>query len=257
MLATLVSLVATSYAAWYIERYETMAVYPFDSTYATPDASGEPRMQETWVQAADGARLLVWRAAPETGKPTILYLMGNAGGLKERSDRFRRLLDRGFGVVAPAYRGSSGSTGRPEENVLVADALTLARAETGPLVLYGESLGAAVAIRIAAEGLGQRLVLEAPFTSVTDLLQAQYPGEDLAHLVTQKWDSLAAVPRVTLPLLVVHGDRDRLVPFEMGRRIHDRAGSRVKRLLKVRGAGHSGLWTVETQVALFDFLDEG
>ncbi len=256
MLAMLVSLVGTSYVAWYIERYEKMAVYPFDSTYATPDASGEPRLHETWVETTDGARLLVWRADPAPGKPTILYLMGNAGGLRERSERFRRFLDRGFGIVALAYRGSSGSTGRPEEAVLVADALALARSEAGPLVLYGESLGAAVAIRVAAEGVGRRLILEAPFTSVPDLLHAQYPGEDLSHLVTQRWDSLATIEHVTLPLLVVHGDRDHLVPFEMGRRIHDRAGSKEKRFLKVTGAGHSGLWTVDTQLALFDFLSE-
>lgn len=257
MLNTLLTLVATSYIAWYIERHEMATVYPFDTTHATPADAGEPRLTETRFTTDDGETLVVWRADPAPGRPTVLYFPGNAGGLKERGDRFRRFLDRGYGVIAPAYRGSSGSTGAPDEAALVHDALALARAENArPLILYGESLGAAVAIRVAAEGLGARVVLEAPFTSVPELMQAQFPSERLDHLITQRWESFRVAHRITQPLLIVHGDRDPLVPFAMGQRIHDTAASRQKRLLRIAGAGHTGLWTVEVQRALFAFLDE-
>lgn len=254
MLNALFTVLTTSYAAWYLERFELAVIYPFDETYATPAEVGVPGLTETRVVTPDGADLVVWRRAPDTGKPTVIYFPGNAGTLKDRADRFRRLAERGFGVVAPAYRGSSGSTGDPDETRLLADARLVAAGVQGPVVLYGESLGAAVAIRLGAEGLGDRIVLEAPFTSVADLVAAQFPTEDLAHLITQRWDSLSAVGEVRQPLLIVHGDTDRTVPLAMGMRILGAAGSADKSLITVPGYGHTGLWTVEVQERVYTFL---
>ena len=257
MLNTAFFVFFTSYVAWYIEQFETAAIYPFDKTHASPIAAGEPRLTEQTFETHDGERLVIWRAAPRPGQPTILYFSGNAGGLKERSDRFRGFIDRGFGVIAPAYRGSSGSTGTPDEAVLINDARELAAAVIAqPLILYGESLGAAVAIRLAAEGIGSRVVLEAPFTSIPDLLTVQYPAETLDHLITQKWESHLYVAGLTQPLLIVHGARDRLVPLAMGERLFRAAGSLQKRFLKIEDRGHSGVWTAEMQSALFDFLTD-
>lgn len=256
MLNTAMFILTTSYVAWYFEHHEINAVYPFDTTYATPTTAGEPRLNEVVFETEDGESLILWRAAAETGKPTVLYFSGNAGGLKERSDRFRQFLDQGFGVVAPAYRGSSGSTGAPEEMALLADARAVAQAEdTGTLVLYGESLGTAVAIRLAAEGIGQKVVLESPFTSIPDLIMVQHPAETLDHLITQRWESHLYIADVTQPLLVVHGDQDRLVPFAMGETIFGTAGSTDKELMKISDKGHAGLWTTEVQAAVVAFLD--
>ncbi|NNE81949.1 MAG: alpha/beta hydrolase [Silicimonas sp.] len=256
MLKTALFVFATSYVAWYIERHEIAAIYPFDKTYASPDAAGEPRMSEETFLTDDGERLVLWRAKAKVGQPTVLYFTGNAGGLKERSERFRRLIDRGFGVVAPAYRGSSGSTGTPNEMTLLGDARAVARAEMSPnLIIYGESLGAAVAIRLGAEGIGSKIVLEAPFTSIRALLLAQYPAEQLDHLITQKWENHLHIPALTQPLLIVHGDRDRLVPMAMGEQLFAAAGSTDKTFLRIDGKGHSGLWTVGMQSRLFAFLN--
>lgn len=255
MLNTIVLFLATSYVAWYMEQFELLAVYPFDDTYATPEAAGVPHLKETQFQATDGTELIVWRADAAAGQPTILYFSGNAGALRDRADRFERLTERGYGVIAPAYRGSSGSDGEPEENLLLADARAVARAVEGPLVLYGESLGAAVAIRLAADGVGDALVLEAPFTSLPDLVSAQYPAEDLDHLITQRWNSLAAVGGVRQPLLVIHGENDRVVPVAMGQEIFHAAGSARKKFLRVSAQGHQGLWTVEVQTALYRFFE--
>lgn len=258
MLTAAFFVLTTSYVAWYFENHELSAVYPFDATYATPASAGEPRLMETTFATDDGETLVLWQSAAQPGKPTVLYFTGNAGGLKERSHRFRHLIDQGFGVVAPAYRGSSGSTGKPEEQVLLADARAVARAEhTEDMVIYGESLGSAVAIRLAAEGFGARVVLEAPFTSIPDLILAQHPAEQLDHLITQRWDSEQHVSAVKQPLLVIHGDRDRLVPIAMGETIFGSAGSQEKKLVKVADKGHAGLWTVEVQAAVFAFVDGG
>ena len=255
MLNTLFSVLTTSYVAWYLERFEIEAVYPFDETYAAPDEAGVPGLIETRVAMADGAEIVVWRVEAAEGQPTVLYFAGNAGTLMDRAKRFRGLSERGYGLVAPAYRGSSGSTGKPDETLLMEDARLIAEGVAEPIVLYGESLGAAVAIKLAAEGVGQRLVLEAPFTSVTELVAAQFPAEELEHLITQRWNSLEAVDAVSQPLLVIHGEDDAVVPFRMGQSILDAAGSAEKTLIAVEGRGHTGLWD-EVQERLFLFLDQ-
>ena len=256
MLKATLFFAATSYFAWYLQQHETLLVYPFDATYATPAAAGEPRLTEHKVTTEDGEQLVMWRAEAAEGKATILYFSGNGGGLKERADRFRHLIDRGYGIVAPAYRGSSGSTGKPSEELLLDDARAFARLDgASPVVIYGESLGTALAIRLAAEGIGERIVLEAPFTSIPDLLIAKYPDEDLDHLVTQRWESSRYIGSVAQPLLVIHGDQDRLVPVEMGERIFGAASSTEKRFLKLRDKGHDDLWTGQMQEVLFEFLE--
>ena len=257
MLKTAALIIATSYFAHYLERFETAMVYPFDATHVSPETAGEPRLTETREVTSDGEKLVIWRALAAPGRPTIFYLPGNAGGLKDRAERFRRLIDRGYGIVAVGYRGSSGSTGLPEEDALIADALALASAETAkPLVLYGESLGTAMAIRLAARGIGDAIVLEAPFTSLVELVGIQYPNEDLGHLVTQRWESERHIANVTLPLLIFHGSGDRVVPIDMGRRLFAKAGSSQKHFLEIGDRGHTGLWTIDAQTALYDFLNE-
>lgn len=254
MLTPLVLVLSTSYIAWYMEQHELAAVYPFDTTYATPTDAGAPKLVETAFETDDGARLIVWRAAASAGQPTIVYFPGNSGALKDRADRFQRFVEAGFGVVAPAYRGSSGSTGTPEEMVLLADAVAVVADVRGTTVLYGESLGAAVAIQLAADGIGDAVVLEAPFTSLVDLVATQFPMEDLSSLLTQRWDSIATVGSVAQPLMVIHGEADRVVPFEMGQSIFDAAGSPDKMFVAVRDHGHAALWTAPVETELFAFL---
>ncbi len=252
--ALLVTL-TTSYVAWFIERHELRVVYPFDSAYSTPDTAGEARLKETRFPTDDGEELIVWRAEAAAGKPTVLYLPGNAGTLSDRAWRYGRMLDQGFGVVAPAYRGSSGSSGAPTEATLTADALALAESiEARPLILYGESLGTAIAIKLAADGVGDALVLEAPFTSIPELVARQYPAENVGHLFTQIWDSAGRASGVTQPLLVVHGEADTLVPLDMGQTIFAAASSAQKDLVVVPDQGHHAMWTSPVQDAVFAFL---
>lgn len=256
MLKSLLLTLATSYFAWYMERHETAMIYPFDPTYATPEQAGEPRLSETRITTRDGEELIVWQATARHGRPTLMYFPGNSGNLEDRAERFGRLIDRGYGITALAYRGSSGSSGEPEETVLTEDAVRLAQAQPGrPLVLYGESLGTAVAIKLASKGIGDALILEAPFTSFSDVVAFQYPHEQLDHLLTQRWDSLSSVGSVSQPLLVIHGAHDRLVPIKMGQQIFDRAASAEKYFAQFPGRGHGSLWAMESEEMLYRFLD--
>lgn len=255
MIGLFIAVLSTSYIAWYIENFEIAAVYPFDQAYATPSDAGASSLEERVFTTPDGERLIVWHAAASEARPTIVYFSGNAGSLKDRATRFSELTKNGFGLIAPAYRGSSGSSGKPEKSDLVADALTIVtQSAAEPLYLYGESLGAAVAIELAAQGVGDALVLEAPFTSLIDLVSAQYPAESLEHAITQRWNNISNISKVHQRLLVIHGKEDDLVPFSMGKAVFDAAASPDKTFLAVEDHGHTSLWTAQVKQTLFSFL---
>lgn len=252
----------TTYAEWFIRTYEMRAVYPFDETHVLPADAGENRLSEVVLNTPDGEALILWVAAPEPGSATILYLPGNAGNLAARVTRFSYFLDRGFGVVALGYRGSSGSTGRPDEAALTRDAVqtfdALARLVMpldGPVILYGESLGTAMAVKIAVARQVDAVVLEAPFTSFVELGESQYPELDLARILTQIWDTAAIIAGMDAPLLVLHGTDDKVVPFAQGQLVYELAGSRQKWLRPLQGVGHQGIWAAGGIRAIQEFLD--
>ena len=252
----------TTYAEWFIKTYELRAVYPFDETRILPADAGEARLDEMIMQTPDGEALVLWVAAPKPGAPTILYLPGNAGNLANRASRFSYFIDQGFGVVALGYRGSSGSTGTPDEAALTLDAFLafdsladLAAPLDGPVFLYGESLGTAMAAKIAADRQADGVVLEAPFISFVDLGKSQYPNLDLSSILTQFWDTGAIIGDIEEPLLVMHGTEDKLVPFEQGKLVYELAGSAEKWLLPLDGGGHQDIWANGGLQAMQDFFD--
>ncbi len=247
---------ASSYMVWYLERFELKMVYPFDPTYSTPAEAGEARLRETRFVQADGTQVITWNATAAPGKPTLLYLPGNAGSLSSRTAKFSTFIDNGFGLVAMAYRGSSGSEGAPDEETLTADAQAIASSvDAMPLVLYGESLGTSLAVKLAAQGIGDAVVLEAPFTSIVDVVETQFPLDDLNDLLTQRWLSIEHAPNVRQPLLVLHGTEDRVVPIELGLELFEALGSTEKTFQRIEGSGHTELWSPEMFGALVTFLE--
>ncbi len=246
---------STSYIAWYLERFELDMIYLFDSAYSTPHDAGVPELEELRFRTSDGESLVLWTAGATPGKPTVLYLPGNAGTLQSRAERFRQMQAAGFGVVALSYRGSSGSSGKPDEERLTADAIEVVASLDAPLILFGESLGTAVAVKLAAQGFGDALLLEAAFTSVPALVASQYPDESLGHLLTQRWDSLSLMTQVDQPLMMIHGTHDKLVPIGMARAIYVAAQSEDKHFVEVDAGGHNNLWSAETQAQMFEFID--
>jgi len=226
---------------------ERAIVYPFDATHVAPVAAGVPHMQEV-----TRAGLVTWQAVAKPGQPTIFYLHGNAGNLANRAGRFARFTARGYGVIAPAYPGSSGSDGTPSQETITQAIRDIWRdlPRDGRIVIYGESLGTGVAMQLLAsvvthpeKGIAPAgMILEAPFTSVRDVAAHLYPGTGplLDHL-TQEWDSMAWVGNLTMPLLVVHGQNDRMIPPAQGQRLFKAAPSADKRFLLVPGAGHTDL----------------
>jgi len=234
---------------------ERAMIYPFDPTPAPPPEG----IAASTLATRDGESLVVWSAAPAPGRPVVLYFNGNAGNLANRAPRYSAFVRAGFGLVAAGYRGSSGSTGKPSEPAMIADAEALARAlpdlaGPGPVVYYGESLGAAVAIALAERRPPAGLVLEAPFASIADMAAALYGTALPARLARSKWPNTTRIANVTAPLLILHGEVDRLVPPAQGRAVFSAAGSAEKQFELVAGAGHLDVWQAQAQGALHDFL---
>jgi len=199
------------------------------------------------LRAADGAKLHAWWVARPEARVVTLFLHGNAGNLTHRAYRMAEWTAAGSAVLMVDYRGYGKSEGRPSEKGLYADAEAaydwLVAAGWAPerIVVHGESLGTAVAVELASRRQCAGLVLEAPFTSGSDMAGRVLPV--LGPLVFRAFDSKSRIGAVRAPILVIHGDRDGVVPFEQGEALF-RAASEPKWFWRVEGAGHNNL--VET-----------
>ena len=186
-------------------------------------------VREVRVATQDGLALVSWYRPPPSGRPVVLYFHGNGGHVGYRAERLRRFADAGLGVLLLEYRGYGGNPGRPSERGLYADAAAaiafLERQEiaSARVVLWGESLGAAVAVELAARREAAAVVLEAPFTSLAAVARLHYPYVPVAMMIRDRFDSLSRIGRIRGPLLVMHGGRDRVVPIRFGRALFDAA----------------------------------
>ncbi len=210
-----------------------------------PRAIGLSEAEESVLDTADGQRVIVWHVPPREGQPVFLYFHGNGGSLRWRGERFRALIADGSGLVALSYRGYGGSSGRPTEPGLVEDAaaayaFAVARYPAERIVLWGESLGSAVALAIAAEKPVGHLLLEAPFTSAADVGARHYRFVPVRFFMKDQFRSDLRAGKVTAPVLVVHGENDTVVPITLGERLYDLLQA-PKRFVRVAGVGHNDL----------------
>jgi uncharacterized protein len=210
-----------------------------------PWTIGLTEAEEVVLDTADGERVIVWHVPPHDDHPVFLYFHGNAGSLRWRVERFGALTADGDGLVALSYRGYGGSSGRPTETGLIADAaaayaFAIARYPAVRIVLWGESLGSALAIAVAAEKPVGRVVLEAPFTSAVDVGAQHYWFVPVRRLMKDQFRSDLRASKLTAPVLVVHGENDAVVPMTLGRRLYGLIET-PKHFVAVAGAGHNDL----------------
>jgi hypothetical protein len=225
------------------------ALLYFPTTERVPPdiVPGRPAgLVEVTIDTPDGERLVAWHRPADPGQPTILFFNGNAGHLPWTMPRFRLIAERGLGLLAPAYRGYSGSTGRPTEEGLHRDAEAAyawlaARVPPGEIILHGLSLGSGVATRLATARPARLLVLEAPFTAVVDIAARQFWFFPVRQLMTDTFVSRDWIGAVRMPILIVHGARDGLIPIADGRALFALAPE-PKRFVAIAEAGHDDVW---------------
>lgn len=209
------------------------------------------------IRADDGTRIYGWWYPAAAGAPAVLLLHGNASDVGDRTPLARGLVARGISVLLLEYRGYGGAEGTPTIDGVIRDAragLQRVRTLTGEgnrVVLFGRSLGGAVGMQaLAAEGapgswLPSGVILESTFTSLEAMARSVYPV--LPGFVFRRLrgvlDTRAAVERAEVPLLVVHGTDDGIVPFAMGVELHEAARD-PRGWHPVRGAGHNDVFLV-------------
>ena len=225
--------------------FQRSLMYFPDAARTPPAAAGLPQAEEVVLTSADGEKLIAWHVAPKGAKRLVIYFQGNAGGLNLRVGRFKWLIEDGTGLLALAYRGYGGSSGKPSEAGFIRDAIAaydfaIARYPAKRIVLWGESLGTAVATALAGERDVGALILDAPFTSAVDVGAAAYPFVPVRWFMKDTFHSDERIVRLDAPLLVLHGEQDRVVPIAFGESLFKLAPE-PKRMVRFPLGGHVDL----------------
>jgi fermentation-respiration switch protein FrsA (DUF1100 family) len=213
----------------------------------------ECTVEDCFYAGEDGVRLHSWwcrRVAANPNEPVILFFHGNAGNLSHRAELMFDLASRvGSTVMVVGYRGYGRSEGRPSEDGLYADARAAWRFATvdrgvdpGRVVVFGKSLGGAVAVNLATETELAGLIVESSFTSIPDMAARHYPFVP-KFVIRTRMESLAKIGSIGCPLLVIHSQNDEVVPYELGRNLYE-AAVEPKTFYEVVGAGHNETWMV-------------
>ncbi len=256
---TLAGLVAVSLLLWVCQR--RLVYFP---ARALPEVTG---VEEVAYTTEDGLEAVGWFISPvgPEDRGTVVVFNGNAGNRAHRLPLAEGLAARGFGVFLVDYRGFGGNEGSPSEEGLAADAraaveVLVGRPDVDPdrVVYFGESLGAAVALGLALEREPAVLVLRSPFTSLPEVARVHYPFLVVPGLVRDRFPNLERIRRVDVPVLVVAGSGDRIVPIEQSRAVYE-AASGPKRMVVIEGADHNDpalAWGPGVLDAVASFVDE-
>jgi fermentation-respiration switch protein FrsA (DUF1100 family) len=259
MVALLVGLGVYALIAAFMFFNQRQLLYHPDVKQVDPVTLGITGAEVTAIRTPDGETLVAWYAPAPPGRPTVLFLHGNAGSIAERPLRFQYYRKAGFGVLYLSWRGYGGSTGHPSEHGLSVDAnaaydwLMAKGVRPDSLMLVGESLGTGVAVQLAASRPVAALALEAPYTTMVDVARYHYGWLPVGLLLLDRFDALDAIAKVHAPLLVIHGDADPVVPFALGRKLFE-AAAEPKRFVTVPGGTHGSIFEEATwaqEVAFF------
>jgi len=251
-------------AVLYLVTQETRLVFRAGRTLG--EARPSFPYEQVDIPRTDGARQFAWvmrAVSPPEGAPWVLFLHGNAATVAARMNiaHYTELRKLGLNVIAPEYRGFGGLEGLPTESVLAADAraaydyLRDRQIPASRLVIYGWSLGSAVAVKLASEVDAGALILEGAPSSLVAIGQQQYPFVPVRLLMRNPFDSIEKIDRVKAPILFLHSPEDAVIPIAEGRRLYDAARG-DKTFVEVRG-GHVDATTIDTDRfygAIRDFL---
>ncbi|MGH3602849.1 MAG: alpha/beta hydrolase [Pseudonocardiaceae bacterium] len=258
-LVLLVVLVATLTAVWLLQR---RLIYFPDPAVPPPAGSALPGAQEVTLRTEDGLALGAWHVAPTRADRgiTVLVTPGNAGSRVARAPLARRLAAKGLAVLLLDYRGYGGNPGSPSEDGLIKDAraarvyLLNHGVPAQRLIYFGESLGAAVATRLAAEQPPGGLMLRSPFTDLAAVGSRHYPLLPVRLLLRDRFPVTELIGQVRVPAAVVYGSADTIVPPEQSAAVAAAAGGPV-RVVEVVGADHNDAALLEGNelvAAVFD-----
>jgi len=247
-------------------RQSRYVYYPDKNVDILPSQMGMA-FEDVSLRTGDGETLGGWfvpAATSNASTATVLFCHGNAGDMGDRVGSIRTFHDLGFNVMIFDYRGYGTSSGKPTEKGTYLDAAAawgylVKERGTAPdrIVIFGRSLGGAVAARLAAQVKPGALILESTFTSARDMAAQMFPYLPVRWLARFRYDTLAAIKDVRCPVLVSHSRQDEMIPFSHGRRIFGAANEPKKFVECIGGHNDGGLdISPDYQKELKDFVSE-
>jgi len=225
----------------------------------SPEEVGLHDVDEVTLQTNANVKLISWYGRARFGRPTVLFFHGNGGAVSHRAHRFRELMAEGYGIFVLGYPGYGGNNGHPSESsfrevsTLSYEYLLNAGVSAADIVIYGESIGSGVAVQLAASVEARGLILEAPMSSTIDVAREHYPYLLVNLLLKDTFQSIDYIEHIDMPLLVMHGSRDRIIPIRIGRKLFEKAAD-PKTFIELSGAGHNDLQLYSTKQIARDFI---
>lgn len=231
-----------------------------------PDDYGIPRSQceDVWFETPDGEMLYGWYLRAPNPIASAVFCHGNTGNLTTVGELMPHLLDAGFNILLFDYRGFGRSTGIASIGGVIADGVTASRFHDSirpkelPSILYGYSLGGAIAAQIIRQHRFDGLILQSTFTSLPDIARATWPRLPLHLFAGDFFDTLSVIKTLHVPLLILHGSADEVCPSWMARQLHD-ASTAPKRIYTVEGGLHKDLFVRDADSLVWmihEFIEE-
>lgn len=239
----------------------TLLYFP-DKTAFVPSEWHVSELIPIQLDTGDGLKITSWYTPAKDQRKTVVFTQGNAGHSGYRNYKIRPWIDAGIGVMMVGYHGFATNPGEPSEQHLYADAraainylLTSGRLKLNDIILYGESVGTGVATQMATEFAVAGLVLESPYTSVTEVGASRYPFVPVQYLMFDRFESYKKIGKINMPLLIVHGLADEVVPARFGKKLFSLAKD-PKDSLFVKGLGHNDIYGSEVRDRVMKFIED-
>ena len=214
------------------------------------DARFIPRLQDCWITTEDGVKIHGWFAPADSAIATLVMAHGNAGNISHRIEVIRRLQNIGFNVLMFDYRGYGKSEGSPGESGIYKDgraafdfAGTLLGVDRNKIILWGTSLGGAVAVDVATQRQPLALILESTFSSAKEVARVAYPFLPVHLVLRTELNSIGKISQIHVPTLFIHGNRDSIIPFGLGRKLYE-AANMPKEFYVIQGSDHNDTYFV-------------
>lgn len=211
------------------------------------------------INSSDGIILKSLYSPALSQKNTFLIFHGNAGHIGHRVNKFKPFLDEGYGMLLLEYRGYGENSGSPSEKGFYKDAKAainyLKNLKILPenIIIYGESLGTALAVKLSTEFKFHSTILEAPFTSISDIAKRHYWVLAAKLLVSDDFNIIDKIAKIKSPLLIIHGEKDKIVNVDFGKKVYASA-SNPKKGIFVPAAGHNNLYEFDVAENILNFL---
>ena len=219
-------------------------------------------LEEISLKTKDGLVLKSWIKKPKSqDEYTILVFHGNGGHVGHRVNKFEPFIDAGYGLFFLEYRGYADNPGKPSEKGLLYDALAAIeflsknKIKSEKIILYGESLGCGIAVKLSSEAEFAATVLEAPYTSIADVAQKHYWYLPAKWLIFDQYNIIDIINTIRSPLLILHGEKDDVVDISFGKKVFS-AAKEPKELLFIPNANHNNLFEFDAAKKVLDFLEK-